>query len=122
MTLETNATRSLALLAAEVAAFTAVFLADQHGMVPLSKTPFLVLVAWASLRLRGRRWRDAGLAGPTSGAWRPLAIGMAAGTAFWAFEFFVENPVLRALTGRYPDLSDFRDIVGSLPMLDCSSG
>ena len=42
-----------------------------------------------------------------------MALGVAAGVAFWALEYFVENPVLRSLTGHYPDLSALRGIVGS---------
>jgi uncharacterized protein len=108
--------RGWPLLLLEVAAFVLVFWADAQGHVPLSKTPFLFLIAWASLRLRGLRWRDVGLALPA--AWiRLVALGCAAGVAFWLFEYFVENPLLHALTGRYPDLSEFRDVVGNAPLL-----
>lgn len=107
---------ALALLAAEVAAFVLVFWADSQGYVPLSKTPFLLAIAWASLRLRGLRWRAVGLALVPD--WKRLiAIGCAAGVGFWLFEYFVENPLLHALTGRYPDLSEFRDLVGNVPLL-----
>ena len=54
------------------------FLGDEAGYVPLSKTPFLFLIAWTSLRLRGLRWRNVGLCLPES--WpRLVAIGIAAG-------------------------------------------
>ena len=108
--------RGWPLLLLEVAAFVLVFWADAQGHVPLSKTPFLFLIAWASLRSRGMRWRDVGLALP-AGWMRLVALGCAAGVAFWVFEYFVENPLLHALTGRYPDLSDFRDVVGNAPLL-----
>ena len=105
-----------ALFPFELLAFALIFWADAVGYVPLSKTPFLLLVAWVSLRARGLTWRLAGLSiGPD---WRRLAIiGCLAGVAFWLFEYFVENPVLHAITGRYPDLSDFSELVGNIPLL-----
>ena len=68
------------LLPLEAALFAVIFWGDEAGYVPLSKTPFLFLVAWGSLRLRGLRWRDVGLQIPArwpriaafgiAGAWR----------------------------------------------------
>jgi membrane protease YdiL (CAAX protease family) len=108
--------RKLYLLPFELALFAVIFWADGAGHIPLSKTPFLLLVAWASLRLRGSGWRSAGL--NADRRWLALlGIGIAAGTAFWAFEFFVENPLLYRLTGRYPDLHTFDDLVGNIQLL-----
>ena len=104
------------LFVVEILLFAAVFWADAAGYVPLSKTPFLLLIAWLSLRLRGLGWRSAGLTWPSGGA-RLLALGLAAGVLFWALEYFVANPVLHHFTGKYPDLSDFRFIVGNEGML-----
>jgi len=108
--------RKLHLFPVEVALFALIFWADGAGLIPLSKTPFLFLVAWLSLRLRGSGWRAAGLA--IDRRWAVLvAIGVAAGAAFWALEFFVENPLLYRLTGHYPDLSVFSDVVGNARLL-----
>ncbi|HEX8173025.1 MAG TPA: type II CAAX endopeptidase family protein [Thermoanaerobaculia bacterium] len=110
------ARRSLYLFPIELALFALIFWADGADLIPLSKTPFLFLVAWISLRLRGSGWRDAGL--QFDRRWlRLLAIGAAAGVAFWAFEFFVENPLLYRLTGRYPDLNVFKSLVGNARLL-----
>jgi hypothetical protein len=76
---------SRTLFGAELLLFAAIFWADAAGYVPLSKTPFLLVVAWASLRLRGLRWHAVGLAWRSDGK-KLLAIGVAAGVAFWAFE------------------------------------
>lgn len=109
-------TRKLHLFPFEVALFALIFWADGAGLIPLSKTPFLFLVAWISLRLRGSGWRAAGL--NVNRRWMALlSIGIAAGAAFWAFEFFVENPLLYRVTGRYPDLNVFRDLVGNVRLL-----
>ena len=100
----------------ELALFALIFWADGAGLIPLSKTPFLFLVGWASLRLRGLGWRSAGL--KLDRRWPALlSIGVAAGGAFWAIEFFVENPILYRLTGHYPDLDVFRDLVGNAGFL-----
>lgn len=105
-----------ALFPFELLAFALIFWGDAAGYVPLSKTPFLLLVAWASLYARGLRWRHAGLSLDPN--WRRLiAIGCVAGIAFWLFEYFVQNPVLHTITGRYPDLSEFSEVVGNLPFL-----
>ena len=113
---DATADRKLHLFPFEVALFALVFWADGAGLVPLSKTPFLFVIAWISLRLRGSGWRAAGL--NVDRRWLSLlGIGVAAGVAFWAFEFFVENPLLYRLTGRYPDLDFFRDLVGNIRLL-----
>jgi len=111
-----SANRKLYLLPVEFALFALVFWADGAGLIPLSKTPFLLLIAWASLRLRGLGWRSAGL--NADRRWLGLlGIGIGAGGAFWAFEFFVENPLLYQLTGRYPDLHAFDDLIGNVRLL-----
>jgi membrane protease YdiL (CAAX protease family) len=108
--------RKLYLFPFELALFILIFWADTAGFIPVSKTPFLFLVAWISLRLRGSGWRDVGL--KVDRRWLVLlGIGVAAGIAFWAFEFFVENSLLFRLTGRYPDLNVFKSLVGNARLL-----
>jgi membrane protease YdiL (CAAX protease family) len=104
------------LLPIELALVAFLFWADEQGWIPLSKTPFLLLVAWGSLRLRGVRWRDVGLALPSG--WPRLAlVGVAAGVAMWLLEFFFTMPMLQRLLGYWPDLTAFNDLVGSVELL-----
>ena len=104
------------LLPLELGLFAAIFWADEAGFVPLSKTPFLLLVAWGSLRLGGLRWRDVGLSLPAG--WPRLAgIGLAAGVAMWLLEFFVTMPLLHRALGYWPDLTAFNDLVGNAALL-----
>jgi len=111
-----DAARKLRLFPFELALFALIFWADGADLIPLSKTPFLFLVAWLSLRLRGSSWRAAGLS--FDRRWLALlGLGVAAGALFWAFEFFVENPLLYRLTGRHPDLNVFADLVGNARLL-----
>ncbi len=102
------------LVALELAAFAAIFIWEDW--VPVSKTPFLLAIAWLSLRLRGVSWRSVGFAGPPAWA-RALALGVAAGAAIFAFEFYAMKPALAAWTGEYSDVSGFASLVGNLPML-----
>ncbi len=104
------------LLPFEIALVAGLFWADEAGFIPLSKTPFLLLVAWGSMRLRGVTWRDAGLRLPPR-TLRVAAIGVAAGIAMWLLEFFVTMPLLHRVLGYWPDLSDFNDVVGDPAML-----
>jgi len=104
------------LLPFELALIAVIFWGDEAGYVPLSKTPFLFLVAWASLRLRGLRWRDVGLSLP-AGWPRLAAIGLAWGLGMWLLEFFVTMPALQRVLGYWPDLTAFTDIVGNATLL-----
>jgi uncharacterized protein len=104
------------LIALELALIAVVFVADKYHHIFFSKTPYLLALGWLSMMLRGQRWRDVGLS--ASPAWRRLLlIGVVAGGAMELLELFATQPLLVALTGNYPDLSDFHDLVGNFPML-----
>ena len=105
-----RASRWLALV--EFAIVGLVFFADHKHLIPLSKTPFLLLLGWISLRLRRVTWRSIGFTRHRSWA-RTLALGAAAGILIEAFELLVSQPLLVRLTGKQPDLSDFRDLPGN---------
>lgn len=93
-----------------------IFLADDKHLVPVSKTPFLLLLGWISLRVRGLRWRSVGLIRNRS--WPiTLALGVAARLLMETFELFVSQPLLIRLTGKQPDLSDFQALHGSVKLL-----
>jgi membrane protease YdiL (CAAX protease family) len=92
------------------------FIADAHHLIPVSKTPELILLGWISLRLRHLRWRDVGLISK-----RPflqtLALGVAGGVAIELLELFVTQPLLVRLTHRPPDLSDFNELRGNFKLM-----
>jgi uncharacterized protein len=44
----------------EFALIVAVYVADWKHHIFLNKVPYLFLMGWLSLRLRGMRWRDVG--------------------------------------------------------------
>jgi uncharacterized protein len=103
-------------IAVELALIAAVFVADEYHYIFFSKTPYLLALGWLSMLLRGQRWRDIGLSVPSE--WRRLlSIGVAAGIAMELLELFATQPLLVALTGKYPDLSGFHDLIGNVPLL-----
>jgi membrane protease YdiL (CAAX protease family) len=105
------------LTVGEFAAVALVFVADRWHLIPLSTTPFLLLIGWVALRLRGVGWRGVGL--KRYRAWYvTLGLGAAAGALLEAFQLGVTEPLLVRLTGVHPDLSKLPDLKGKvLPSL-----
>lgn len=104
------------LLAGEFCAIVALAIADARGFVPLSRTPFLLLLCWASLRLRRLQWRDIGLTRPPR-MWRAVAIGIVAGLVIELFAVHVTTPLIATVTGSPPDVSDLQEVVGNWQLL-----
>lgn len=101
------------LAAVEFAIVGLIFFLDWRHHIPFSKTPFLLLLAWVSMRMRGVRWRDIGFARYRS--WRvTLALGVVGGVVAETFQLLVTQPLLARLTGKQPDLSDFRALTGNI--------
>lgn len=98
---------------AEFTIVALVFVADNKHLIPVSKTPFLLLLGWISIRIRGLRWRNVGFT-LNRGWLLTLALGVGAGLLMEAFELFVSQPLLIRITGKQPDLSDFQAIYGNL--------
>jgi hypothetical protein len=90
----------------EFAIVALIFVADAHHLILLSKTPYLLILAWISLRIRGLRWCDVGLFHNRN--WLiVLLVGILGGLALEAIELYISQPLLMRLTGKQPDLSDF---------------
>src|SRR5688572_19228177 len=86
------------LMASEAGFLVALTVADLYGAVPLSRTPFLLVLGWISLRVRGLGWRDVGFAPPRN--WpRALILGTLAGLAPELFSTFVTVPLLSQAAG-----------------------
>ena len=104
------------VIVVELTLIGAVFVADAYHLILFSKTPYLLALGWLSMRLRGQRWGDIGLRFPLN--WlRLLLIGLAGGIAMELLELFAIQPLLVALTGKYPDLSDFHSLIGNVRLL-----
>src|SRR5579884_2661887 len=71
----------------ELVVIALIFIADARHLIPFSKTPFLLILGWISLRLRGIGWRGVGL--KLYRSWRiTFALGIVAGLFMEAFELF----------------------------------
>ena len=101
--------------ALELALLVALTAADAQGLVPLSRTPFLLLICWLSLRLRDLRWRAIGFAWPARKG-RAVLVGVAFGIALELLAVLVTTPAIESLFGSSLDLSDFQELVGN-PLL-----
>ena len=107
---------SKGLIIGEFAAIAGLFAADAMGFVPLSKTPFILVIVIVSWRLRGMKPRDVGF-------WvyrnwpLTLALGIFGGAALEAIELFVSQPLLVHLLHQQPDLSVLAAVHGNLKLL-----
>ena len=103
------------LVLAELAVVTALFVADVYHHVFFSKTPYLFLLGWTSLRWRGMRWKDVGFTQPRS--WTAaLLVGVLSGLFIEAFELFISQPLLAGWMGKMPDLSNFTAVHSNLKL------
>jgi uncharacterized protein len=107
---------SVGLLLAEFAIVAGLFVADVYHHIFFSKTPYLFLLAWASLRLRGMMWKEVGFERPRSWG-KAFGVGIAVGFVMELLELFVTQPLLVRWIGKMPDLSDFVDLVGNVKLL-----
>lgn len=104
------------LVALEFLIVVALFVADYRHHVYFSKTPFLLLLGWISLRWRGLGWRDVGLARPANRR-RIILVGVLCGIGMELLELFVTQPLLVKITGKMPDLSDVTIVRGNWKLL-----
>lgn len=123
------------LFIVELLVVAAVFYLDWIGILPVSKTPYLFLLGWISLRIRGLRWKDVGLrfnlegrapSRPTNNLdgteavppfLRLVVIGVLAGIGMEALELFATQPLLTKLLNKGPDLDEFRRLIGNTQLL-----
>ncbi len=100
------------LAIAELIVVALVFVADFRHLIPFSKTPFLLVFAWISLRVRNLRWRTVGLT--LFRDWKfTLLVGFGAGFLLEGFQLFISQPMLVKVLGKQPDLELFRALTGN---------
>ena len=108
--------RSKLLFVLELIVIASVFYLDYLRVLPVSKTPYLFLLGWISLRVRGLRWNDVGLK-LDQPFLKLLVIGVAVGIGMEALELFATQPLLTRLLNEGPDLDQFRRLIGNTPLL-----
>lgn len=104
------------LFVIEVLVIATVFHLDYLGLLPVSKTPYLFLLGWISIRLRRQRWNDVGLTFDQP-LLRLFAIGLVVGVAMEGLELFATQPILTRLLNKGPDLHEFQRLVGNTQLL-----
>lgn len=108
--------RSKVLFAIELLVVAGVFYLDYRGILPVSKTPYLFLLGWISLRIRGLRWRNVGL-NLNQPLLKLFIIGVVVGVGMEALELFATQPLLTKLLNKGPDLDEFRRLIGNTQLL-----
>ena len=108
--------RAKLLFVIEVLVIATVFHLDYLGLLPVSKTPYLFLLGWISIRLRRQRWKDVGLKRDQSFL-KLLALGIVVGGAMEALELFATQPFLTKILGQGPDLHQLQPLVGNTQLL-----
>jgi uncharacterized protein len=103
--------RWLALV--EFAVVVAIYVARQHHILKVSATPYLLLLAWISLRLRKVQWKQIGFTRYRTWA-MTLLLGVTCGVGLELFDLFGKQPLLTRLLGKPPDLSNFAVVKGNL--------
>jgi membrane protease YdiL (CAAX protease family) len=101
------------LFLVEFVLIVAIYVARQHHILKVSATPYLFLLAWISLRLRGVHWKDIGFTRYRTWALTFL-LGLACGVSLEFFDLFGKQPLLTRLLGKPPDLSNFPAVRGNL--------
>src|SRR5438552_18115603 len=111
-----NSSAAKWLFVAEITIVAGIFYLAWRHQIPFSKTPFLFVLGWISLRLRGQRWKDVGfMIAPN---WPTLLlIGLLAGVGIEALEFVGTQPALTRLFGKGPNLSELNRLIGNKKLL-----
>ena len=103
------------LVLVEFALVFAVYVARQQHLLKVSATPYLLVVAWISLRLRRIQWKQIGFT--CYRTWvATLLLGIACGIGLELFDLFGKQPLLTRLLGKPPDLSNFPAVRGNIKL------
>jgi hypothetical protein len=101
------------VILAEFVLIGVIYIARQHHILKVSATPYLFLLGWISLRLRGIKWKEIGFSRYQTWA-TTLLLGVASGVGLELFDLFGKQRLLTRLLGKPPDLTDFAAVRGHL--------
>jgi uncharacterized protein len=101
------------LALAEFVLVVAVYIGRHHHILKFSATPYLFLLAWISLRVRGISWKALGFTKYRT--WlTTLFMGVSCGIVLELFDLFGKQPLLTHFMGKAPDLASFAAVHGNL--------
>jgi membrane protease YdiL (CAAX protease family) len=100
------------LILIEFVLVVAIYVGRQHHILKVSATPYLLLLAWISLRIRRIQWKQIGFARYRTWT-RILLLGITYGVGLEVFDLFGKQPLLTRLFGKPPDLSNFAAVRGN---------
>jgi membrane protease YdiL (CAAX protease family) len=101
------------LVFVEFALVLAVYIGRRHHILKFSATPYLFVLAWSSLRLRGIPFKALGFTKYRT--WlTTLLLGVSCGIVLELFDLFGKQPLLIHFMGKAPDLSNFAAVHGNL--------
>jgi membrane protease YdiL (CAAX protease family) len=111
-----DSTRSRLIIIAELILATALFVLPKFHLLPRPDTLWLLLLGWISLRLRKSGWKSVGLTRPAS--WpRTIVVALVAAVVLQAVSLWITVPLATRLTGKPPDLTEFRELIGNTKLL-----
>ena len=99
----------------EFALVVAVYGARQQHLLKVSATPYLLLVAWISLRLRRIQWKQIGFTSYRTWV-MTLLLGIACGVGLELFDLFGKQPLLTRSWESRPTSSHFPAVRGNLKL------
>jgi uncharacterized protein len=101
------------LILVEFALVVCIYVGREHHILKVAAIPYLLLLAWISLRVRRVQWKQIGFTRYRTWT-RTLLLGIAGGVGLELFDLFGKQRILTRLFGKPPDLSDFAAVRGHL--------
>ena len=101
------------LILVEFALVVCIYVGRQHHVLKVAAIPYLLLLAWISLRVRRLEWKQIGFTRYRTWA-STFLLGIAGGVGLELFDLFGKQQILTRLLGKPPDLSDFAKVQGHL--------
>lgn len=88
---------------------------NTYRILPLGEVPYLVVLFWLLLRLRGLKWASLGLSKPASWT-KTIVLAMSVAVLLQLLSEFLIEPIISYFTHQPVDLSDFADIPGNFQL------